>query len=450
MAPVNAPPPAGTALASRRDVPAPPQRFDAIRAANFRAAANEWIRSRPYRTAPSSIVTSALLWAAGFPLPRIAAILAVQILLLGYYALEAARSRRTPAGPRALFVSHLVFLTGHAVIVTLTGGFASPLWPALVCATMGTVYTFGRSRESAITLGYAALVVIAVALLPAELTGPPIARPFHVALAAWSILFALFLLRASAYALHDAHRRTGETLDKMREDVIEAAEARQRSLEMIGSKVAHELKNPLAAIKGLVQLLARGDASPRGRARLEVIDGEVARMEGILRDYLSFSRPLEDLRPQEVDLAALADDVVAVLEARAEAAGVGLARAGEGAAVAADPRRLKEALLNLVANAIEATPRGGRVEIALAARDGGADVVVRDTGRGIKTEDLPRVGTPFFTTREGGTGLGVVLARAVVRQHGGDLAIESEIGRGTTVRFHLPARCSAPEARAHG
>ena len=117
------------------------------------------------------------------------------------------------------------------------------------------------------------------------------------------ILFTLFLLRTSSFALGDAFRRTEATLDKMREDVIAAATERTRSLEGIGSKVAHELKNPLSAIKGLVQLLKRGAADDKSRERLGVICSEVTRMEGILRDYLSFSRPLEDLKPQPVELA---------------------------------------------------------------------------------------------------------------------------------------------------
>ncbi|MFT3768900.1 MAG: HAMP domain-containing sensor histidine kinase [Minicystis sp.] len=451
---MNASPAAGTALARAPGVATAPPRFQAIRAAHFRAAANEWIRARPYRMAPTHLIVSTLLYLGGFPLSRVLAIIGIQIASFGYLVFEAVRARRTPVDVRAIFVSHLVILGFQAVYVTLTGGLAGPLWPAVLGATMGTVFVFGRSRESEVVIGCAVLMVVVIALLPAEITGPPIARPFHIALCAWTIAFSLLMLRFSAYIVSDAHSQTGEALDKMREDVIGASEARRRSLEVIGSKVAHELKNPLSAIKGLVQLLARGAADERARERLDVIGSEVTRMEVILRDYLSFSRPLEDLRTQQVDLAALADDVVAVLEARAEAAGVALGRTGPRATAAGDPRRLKEALINLVANAIEATPRGGAVEVSLAAVADGADVAVRDTGRGITPEDRARLGTPFFTTREGGTGLGFVLARSVVRQHGGDLAIESEPGRGTTVRFHLPARLEAlakcEGAKAHG
>ena len=293
--------------------------------------------------------------------------------------------------------------------------------------------------------------MVALALLPADLCGPPLPRPYHVALAAWSILFTLFILRLTSVSMSDSYQQIGDALTRAREEVIDAATCRAKSLESIGSKVAHELKNPLSAIKGLVQLLSRSAADERSRERLEVVTGEVSRMETILRDYLSFSRPLDDLRPEPVEIGAIADDVLAVLEARAEAAGVSLVRTGGPAEATCDPRRLKEALLNLVANALEATPRHGSVEVAVSGGGGEAWILVRDTGKGIRPEDLARLGTPFFTTREGGTGLGVVLARAAIRQHGGDLRFESEVGRGTvaTVRL-LAGQLRVEEAAAHG
>ena len=132
------------------------------------------------------------------------------------------------------------------------------------------------------------------------------------------------------------------------------------------------------------------------------------------------------------------------LEARAATRSARLAREGECGVVRGDRRRLKEALLNLVANAIEAGagagPSGHRVTVRLARQaDGAASVIVEDTGRGMSARDLEKIGTPFFTSREGGTGLGVVLARGVIQQHGGELAYESQEGKGTRARVRLPA-----------
>src|SRR5207237_8465907 len=164
-----------------------------------------------------------------------------------------------------------------------------------------------------------------------------------------------------------------------------------------------------------------------------------------------FSRASEKLRRERFSLGALADEVMAILGAQATSAGIALRRAGE-AQVEADPRRLREALFNLVANALDATARGGRVEVKIGQRDGLAQVEVRDSGRGMAPEVLERVGTPFFTTREQGTGLGVAMARAAFRQHGGSLGYRSEAGRGTTVVGTLPLQqerraIGAPSAR---
>jgi signal transduction histidine kinase len=435
---MNDPPRAGMALAVGSGVSSSP--YQAVRAAYVRASTNEWLRLRPLRTLPGILVVAPLLFLSGFPRARVAAVLAVQVLIFLHQLAIAWQARRASLELRTFFLSHLLLATGHAVNTALTGGLASPLWPSLVGATLGTFYVFGRERESAIAGGYTTVLVLAIALLPADLCGPPIARPYHVALAAWSILFTLFILRLTSVSMSDSYQQIGDALTRSREDVIDAATCRARSLESIGSKVAHELKNPLSAIKGLVQLLARSAADERSRERLEVVAGEVSRMEHILRDYLTFARPLEELNPAPVDLGAIADDVLAVLEARAEAAGVTLARTGGPVVARGDARRLKEALLNLVANALEATPREGSVEVGVSRDDAQAVMTVRDTGKGISVEDLARIGTPFFTKREGGTGLGVVLARAAIRQHGGDLCYESEPGHGTLATVRLPLR----------
>jgi signal transduction histidine kinase len=120
------------------------------------------------------------------------------------------------------------------------------------------------------------------------------------------------------------------------------------------------------------------------------------------------------------------------------------------AQVEGDPRRLKEALINLLANAIDATPPGGKIRLATRGRaddGGGGTVELRDTGRGMAADVLDRLGTSFFTTRASGTGLGFVLAVGVVAQHGGKLHVASEPGRGTHVAITLPAH-GAPQPGA--
>jgi signal transduction histidine kinase len=253
----------------------------------------------------------------------------------------------------------------------------------------------------------------------------------------------LFLLHTMVAKMTRAASKAGQSMACLREERLSDAEAQLRRLQSVGAKVAHELKNPLASIKGLCQLVARTPESERTQERLAVVASEISRMETILNEYLSFSRPLEDLRPEALDVTAIARDVLDVLAGRADQAGVTMTLDGGATAVHGDARRLKEALINLVANALEATPNGGTV--ALRLRNGGNGVVieVRDTGRGIAPEDLERIGTSFFTTRPNGTGLGVVLAQGVINQHGGTLTYKSTLGQGTIATITLPAKVQA-------
>jgi signal transduction histidine kinase len=270
-------------------------------------------------------------------------------------------------------------------------------------------------------------------------------------LAALSIAWTVVVVRASARRIEAAQGRARVAMDRLRDERLQEALAQARRLQSVGAKVAHELKNPLAAIKGLVQLVGRSATDPRAVERIGVVETEIDRMEVILKEYLSYARPLEDLVPTPVRLPELVSDVIAVLSARAETGGVRLESVGDAPIIEADRRRLKEALINLVSNALEATPKGGRVTVALAADGDGASVTVTDTGRGISPADLARVGQSFFTTREGGTGLGFVLAKSAVEQHGGTIEVTSEVDRGTTVRAWLPkSQKKTEEARAHG
>ena len=227
--------------------------------------------------------------------------------------------------------------------------------------------------------------------------------------------------------------------------------AQLRRLQSVGAKVAHELKNPLASIKGLCQLVARTPESERTQERLAVVASEISRMETILNEYLSFSRPLEDLKPEPLDLAALARDVLDVLAGRAEQAGVALALEGAATPVQGDPRRLKEALINLVVERDRGhADRRHASRCACARRRTASRSRSATPAAASPPEDLERLGTSFFTTRPNGTGLGVVLAQGVITQHGGTLTYASTVGKGTTATIIAarPSRPRAPEPAA--
>lgn len=338
-------------------------------------------------------------------------------------------------------------------VAVLTGGMNSPAIPMLLLPAIISLLFLGP-RPVARRLGILNIALIGTMLvLPAWMSGEPLPQGHYGAALVVNLGWTLMVIHHVYGHIVTVSTRAGEAIGCMREQRLAEAEAQTRRLQSVGAKVAHELKNPLSAIKGLCQLIARTPASDRTAARLAVVDAEIARMETILAEYLSFSRPLEDVRIEAVDLAAIAKDVVDVLAGRAAQSAVELTSSPEPVPYHGDSRRLREALINLVANALEATPSGGTVTITSKLVDGGgATIEVRDTGRGISQEHLARLGTSYFTTRANGTGLGVVLAQGVVNQHRGQLQYQSEPGRGTTAkilfteRLPLGAIAKAPEA----
>lgn len=401
------------------------------------AVDRQWARSRSLLFAlvfNSWGAMCAALWWIGYPGWRVAALAAVLVVIAGSYgwAMRAGTSLFPEGDGRVGFALILC-------AVALTGGVHSPLLIGIAGQFSGVVLRRGWNRETRTAIAVFVLGTFALALAPAAWVGPVIPDPAFTTIVVFVVAFAAILnTDYMAMAMATARGAIRQLLQARDERASEAL-ARAAELERMSSHLSHELKNPLGAIKALVQLSARAERDPDIRARLEVVDGEVHRMQAILEGYLSFSRPLDTLRPEPVALGPLVDEVLAILEARADGARVGLRRSGDAESVA-DPRRLKEALLNLVANAIEATPPGGDVETRVASAAGQARIEVRDTGRGMAPEVLARLGTPFFTTREEGTGLGVLLARGVFAQHGGTLEYASAPGHGTVATGILPAR----------
>ncbi len=391
------------------------------------------------------LLVGSVLASAGYPAWRIAvlAVPAVVPRVTYYFFSRAPGARRhdpkrcVNADPEMVawwvVLSQAMLFATTGLAAAITGGVRSPLLVTLLSAYIAAVAVVGDRKQTRLLLGATAAAVCLLALLPRTVTGPGLAISVHTILTAASFLG----MGALVAPVHAIARKRSDDLARWRKEISADALVRAQSLEQIGSKVAHELKNPLTGVKALVQLGLRNPAEASSHERLEVVEREVTRMQEILQNYLSFTRPLQGVSPERVELGPLVSDTLVVLSARADDAQVRLYAQGD-AAIEADPRRLKEALLNLVANAIEATPPGGEVEVEVRPAAEEAEIVIRDTGRGMAAETLRRIGTPFFTTRDDGTGLGVVLARSVITQHGGSMRYESEPGKGTRVSVALP------------
>lgn len=410
------------------------------------------------RLMASKLAHGALLWGiiaaltlVGYPRWRIGVLVGCYLVQTGFELLLLRNTPRSTDGAvvwehaagslpsRALYL--FVFAVAGGLQLAMTGGLESPLVATHVVPFLAGVAVLGPTRRTALLGAVTFSLALVLAALPPAWVGPRVPSPAFDLIVLAGLFVAVVVVGTNVSFTVDALRGAQGAFLRSREDAARAALARARSLEEVGATVAHELKNPLTAVKALVQLGARNPAEAASHERLDTIERELERMQGILQDYLSFSRPLRPLAPEALDLGAIAGDVLAAVSGRAEEAGVALGLSGK-AVVDADPRRVEEALLNLVANAVEATPRGGRVDVDVERVDGVAAIRVRDTGHGMAPEVLARVGTPFFTTRDEGTGLGVVLARAAFVQHGGALRYESAPGLGTTAVATLPVRCA--------
>ncbi len=397
------------------------------------------------------VATLAILYAAGMDTWRIATLAGLYCGFAVSHKLVI-RPMRDPSTVETGFirmnVSAQLFVVGSA---SISGGIHSPFLPSLVLPAIVSLLFFGPYPVARWTAVGNFFLIVAMVFLPASIVGPSIGTTYYTLLVLMGLGWHLFMLHLMVGKLTTMSTRASDSMACLREERVTEAIAQLRRLQSVGAKVAHELKNPLASIKGLCQLVARTPESERTQERLAVVASEISRMETILAEYLSFSRPLEDLKPEMLDVAALARDVLDIVAGRADQAGVSLEIEAPPTQVRGDSRRLKEALINLVSNAVEATPSGGRVSLRVRTTQTGVTLSVRDTGRGISAEDLERLGTSFFTTRPNGTGLGVVLAQSVITQHGGTLDYKSTLGQGTTATITLPVEAAAapePSPRA--
>jgi signal transduction histidine kinase len=231
--------------------------------------------------------------------------------------------------------------------------------------------------------------------------------------------------------------------------------ARQTEIDFVAN-VSHELRTPLTAIKGMVETLRDGavdDAEVRDRF-LETTEIETDRLIRLVNDLLLLSRADSealDLRCEPVDLAQLVWDTAGRLAPQAEEQGIVLSvEASPGAPiVSADPDRIEQVLVNLLDNAVKYSRSGGTVLVRVEGGGGRpATVQVHDEGIGIPAEDLARIGQRFYradkarSRAEGGSGLGLSIAQALIEAHGGELWVESQEGQGTTVSFTLPEGAS--------
>jgi PAS domain S-box-containing protein len=217
---------------------------------------------------------------------------------------------------------------------------------------------------------------------------------------------------------------------------------RLAALGRITAGVAHEVKNPLNSMRLWLENLKESlppDHDSASRQAVQVLDKEIDRLDAVVKRFLDFTRPM-DIHLEATQLAKLLREVLEIAQPQLQKASIHLAQLLpiDVPEVYVDRALLKQAVLNLVLNAAEAMPNGGQLRLVLSRRGESAEITVGDTGKGIPQENRQKIFQLFFTTRPGGSGIGLATTFRIVQLHNGSIDFTSEVGRGTTFRIELP------------
>ncbi len=277
-----------------------------------------------------------------------------------------------------------------------------------------------------------------------------------------SVDAAISALRSGAFAFTLKSFRPEELISTVQQALMKVQlKVERRSLEKraadaealsamgaLALNLAHEIRNPLNAAVLQLHLLDRGvdklecdrDTKDALKKRAAIVGDEIGRLSRLLTEFLELARP-RALGREPVHVARLVADVLDLYRETADARGIAIIRdlAADGTTLLGDAEKLKQVVLNLVVNAMEAMKQGGTLSVRVASEADRVEISVSDTGSGIPPEAIEHVFDPFFTTKEAGTGLGLSIVRKIVDQHGGEIRIETEPGRGAHVRVAIPS-----------
>jgi signal transduction histidine kinase len=235
----------------------------------------------------------------------------------------------------------------------------------------------------------------------------------------------------------------GYTMEEMRRKLL----ARDAQLRQMLGGVAHEMRNPLGGIEIYAGLIADDlpDGDPR-KAHIQKVIGEVRNLNKVITEFLDFARPAPP-EPEAVEIDVLVEEAAFILGPEMQAAGVEYeARVEAGLCVFADAEQLRRALLNLIKNAVQAMPDGGRLEVRGESQGGEVVVSIEDSGPGMDEETRARLFEPFFTTKEKGSGLGLAIVQQALEVNGGRVEVGAGAQGGTVFTLSLPPARAATAA----
>ena len=320
---------------------------------------------------------------------------------------------------------------GDAIVFGFISAFLAGILPFLIS---NRFWTFPpRKRVTfAVLLGFwPALVMLGILLSFAFISGVPVSGNREMG------IYVLIFGGIQVLGVGIAAQLNEWMIEKklMREEIMKSEKL--NTLGELAASIAHEVRNPLTVVKGFLQLMkkqVKGDHEEY----LKIVLSELGRAEDIINDYLNFAKP-ELEKVEKINVKEVLSDVTVLLNAYALKEGVYLeADLREDGYLLSDRNKLKQAFVNIIKNAIEATPPQGSVTIHLEVTHTQVIITVTDTGKGMTKEQIARIGTLFFTTKDQGTGLGTSVSMRIIAAMGGLVHYSSIVNKGTVATISLP------------
>ncbi|HVW11224.1 MAG TPA: ATP-binding protein [Bryobacteraceae bacterium] len=365
-----------------------------------------------------------------------------KLLLLGLALLQLVEGRISfLSTARGRMASVVLQLALSCELMHLDGGIASPYYPILLFPVVSTASSLGLTAT--VTVSVVAVGAYLSFLLLVDWSQAELSPDAWHTLTIRAVLMAAtaVLVNALARLIHlqtARYKATAEQLAAANESLQEAEAAVRRherlaALGQLTAGLAHELRNPLASIKGSADLLARRSSSdPMSRELGDIISSEVDRTNLLVTRFLSFARPLE---PQREIV-----DITEVIERAANHANVEIIRDYSPAVpkLSIDPALMEQVFINLLSNAAQASDSGAPITVSTRRTAHRIEIDVIDRGSGIPPDKIETIFNPFFTTKQSGVGLGLAIVSKIVNGHGGKMTVDSEPGKGSTFRVCLP------------